>query len=450
MSSAVMSIKDRLEFIEVDGAARAALDEFMPTLKRELPAVLAAFYQHVRSYPELAAMFKGDQGMERAGKAQEEHWLRLFSGRFDDDYVASVRRIGLMHSRIGLAPQWYIGGYSFILHRVLAVASRTFTSRLHPAAAQARTVALLRALTQAVMLDMDLAISIYLEENKAAYDRMLTSLADGFVGKVEPLVGNVSSRSALLADTARSMSVMAEEASRQATMVAAAGEEASTNVQTVATASEQLHASVQEISRQVVQSTRITTEAVASAQRTNATIEGLITAAQKIGEVMKLISDIAAKTNLLALNATIEAARAGEAGKGFAVVASEVKGLANQTAKATENIGAQVAMMQSATNEAVQAIQGIGGTIAQISEITTAISAAVEQQEAATQEIARNVHEAAGGTGQVAAGIGTVSQAARETGEAAATVLSASDDLGTSATTLREEVDTFLSRIRAA
>jgi len=445
-----LSIADRLVFLEITDESRAVLRAFLPSLERELRTVLAAFYEHLQRFPHLAAMFRDSHAIDRARKAQGEHWLKLFAGRFDDEYVGSVRRIGQMHSRIGLEPRWYIGGYAFILGRINALASGAFVNRFAPAKAQRQTAILLRALNQAVMLDMDIAISIYLEESKTAYDGKLSVLADEFSNKVEPLVARVAAQAVSLGETAEKMSGTAEQASRQATIVAAAAEEASVNVQTVATASEELHASVQEISRQVTHSTRIGVEAVEMAKRTNATVEGLMEAAQKIGDVVRLINDIASQTNLLALNATIEAARAGEAGKGFAVVASEVKGLATQTANATENIGAQVTAMQGATHEAVQAIKDISATISAISEIATTIASAVEEQGAATQEISRNVQEAAQGTGQVAISIGGVNQAAGETGIAATTLLATANDLGSGARTLQAEVSAFLSDIRAA
>jgi methyl-accepting chemotaxis protein len=250
--------------------------------------------------------------------------------------------------------------------------------------------------------------------------------------------------------TAKDMSVTAAETSAQATTVAAATEQASANVQTVAAATEELSSSVAEIGRQVTQSTRIAGQAVTEADRTNTTVQGLSAAAQKIGDVVSLISDIASQTNLLALNATIEAARAGEAGKGFAVVASEVKSLANQTAKATEEIAGQVAAMQGATVEAVEAIKRIGGTIGSINEIATTIASAVEEQGAATQEIARNVQEAAQGTGQVSSNIVGVNQAASETGAASSQVLASAEELGRQAERLRADVDSFLAEIRAA
>jgi methyl-accepting chemotaxis protein len=218
----------------------------------------------------------------------------------------------------------------------------------------------------------------------------------------------------------------------------------------VATATEELSSSIAEITRQVTQSARIAGQAVEESSRTTSTVRGLAEGAAKIGDVVKLINDIAGQTNLLALNATIEAARAGEAGKGFAVVAAEVKNLATQTAKATEEIAAQVGMIQQATGNSVAAIEGIGGTIGQINEIATTIASAVEEQGAATQEISRNVQQASAGTQEVSSNIGGVSQAAAETGAAASQVLSAADELSRQAETLRKEVGTFLADVRAA
>jgi len=250
--------------------------------------------------------------------------------------------------------------------------------------------------------------------------------------------------------TSQRLSVTAEGASRQATAVAAAAEQASTNVQTVASSTEELSASVAEIGRQVTQSTMIAGQAVNEAGRTNLAVRDLSAAARKIGDVVKLISDIASQTNLLALNATIEAARAGEAGRGFAIVASEVKSLATQTAEATEEISAQVASMRGATDDAVQAIGGISGTITSINEIATTIATAVEEQDAATREIARNVQEAAKGTTEVSSNIAGVDQAASETGAAAEQVFASAEELSEQARILRTEIAHFLANIRAA
>jgi methyl-accepting chemotaxis protein len=278
----------------------------------------------------------------------------------------------------------------------------------------------------------------------------MNKLAGDFEHGVRASLDTLASAATEMRATSQSMSATAEETSAQATTVAAAAEQASANVQTVASATEELSSSVSEIGRQVSESTRIAGQAVGEATRTDATVQGLSAAARKIGDVVKLISDIASQTNLLALNATIEAARAGEAGKGFAVVASEVKSLANQTARATEEIAAQVAAMQGATSEAVEAIHRIGGTIGALNEIATTIAAAVEEQGAATQEIARNVHEAAQGTGQVSSNIVGVNQAAAETGAAASQVLLSAEELGRQAEMLRADVDSFLAHIRAA
>jgi methyl-accepting chemotaxis protein len=253
-----------------------------------------------------------------------------------------------------------------------------------------------------------------------------------------------------MTQTATGMSETAESTAGRAAAAASASGNASTNVQTVAAAAEELASSVSEISRQVAAAARVAATASERAGRTNESVQGLADAAQKIGEVVKLISAIAGQTNLLALNATIEAARAGEAGKGFAVVASEVKSLATQTAKATEEIAQQVSAIQGATGDAVTAIKEIGTVIAEVNEISATIAAAVEQQGAATQEIARNAQQAAAGTSEVAQNISGVTEAAGKTGSAAAGMLEAVAAVTKQSAALRAEVDGFLRQIRAA
>ncbi len=280
--------------------------------------------------------------------------------------------------------------------------------------------------------------------------QMMVALADDLEASVGGVVEAVSAASTEMQSSAQAMASTAEHTSAQSSEVAAAAEQASANVETVATAAEELSASIGEISRQVSQSSEIASDAVKEAERTNEMVLGLADAAQKIGEVVELITDIAEQTNLLALNATIEAARAGDAGKGFAVVASEVKNLANQTARATEEIGSQIGGIQTATKDAVGAIQGIGGTIGKINEIASAIAAAVEEQGAATGEIARNVEQAANGTQTVTSNISGVTTAAGETGQAAGEILSATGELSQQSERLKAEVDKFLEQIRAA
>ena len=271
-----------------------------------------------------------------------------------------------------------------------------------------------------------------------------------FEGTVRTALDNLAQSANSMQSTAQSMSSTADQSNALVNAVASAAEETSVNVQTVSSGTEQLSSSIEEISKQVVTSAAIAKKAVDEAGATDATVQSLADSASRISVVVDLIQTIASQTNLLALNATIEAARAGEAGRGFAVVASEVKSLASQTAKATEEIRTQIASMQQVTTSAVGAIQGIGRIIGEINDVTTTIAAAVEEQGAATREIARNIQHAAGGTSEVSSNIVGVSTASAEAGAAANEVLGASDALRREADMLRGEIDAFLNNMRAA
>jgi methyl-accepting chemotaxis protein len=315
--------------------------------------------------------------------------------------------------------------------------------------AMARTVAVFK--TNALEVNR-LRADQEAQKQRAADERRKTmsDLAERFEANAGGIVSGVTSAATELQATAQSMAATAEETTRQATTVAAASERATENVQTVASAAEELSASIREIGQQVTQASIMIQDGVQQATRSNEQVRGLTAAAEKIGDVVKIISDIAAQTNLLALNATIEAARAGDAGKGFAVVASEVKALATQTAKATGEIAAQIKAIQEATQISAQSIQSVTETIGKVSETATAIASAVEEQGAATQEISRNVIQAAQGTQEVSGNIEGVSQAAQQTGAASVQVLASAGELSRNGEALKVQVELFLREVRAA
>jgi methyl-accepting chemotaxis protein len=393
--------------------------------------------------------------------------LVLSYGLYMDDIEADVNAVLLRLGLIGIGLLAVMGALSWLVARDILTALNRQKDRMQEIASGhldqpvtetdrgdevGRMAETLEVLRQTAMTARTLEAEQVASKERSEKDKReaLIALANRFDASVGQLVGLMASGSHELETTAKSMTVTAENTNQRASVVGSAATEASTRVQTVAAAAEELSSSIGEISRQVAQSASITTRAVERARHTDTIVRALADGAQQIEHVAELISSIAAQTNLLALNATIEAARAGEAGRGFAVVAAEVKSLASQTAEATKEIGNRIAQIQSATNEAVDAIDGITTTIEEVSVIAATIGSAIEQQGSATSEIARNVTQTAQATKDVTSNIGGVSTAANETGNAAGLVLSAASNLSKQAEQLSDEVSTFLAGVRAA
>ena len=436
-------ISPRLRFARIDQETVADLRAAWPTIEAAVPGILERFYRHVSSEPRLSALV-GSRSKDLAS-AQARHWARVFGGRFDEDYARSVVAIGQAHHRIGLEPLWYIGGYQFVLNEIVAVLVAKSGWR------KKRLARSLIAVNKAVLLDMDLAISVYqdvlLEERSRQAEHLETQIA-AFRGSSAQMLERVRARSEAMLGTAAEMSDVAEGARTQATSAAAAAEETSTMVASVASASEELNASIEEIGRQISAATGIVDKANAMTSRMAEAMGTLAESGSKIGTVVGLIQAIAAQTNLLALNATIEAARAGEAGKGFAVVASEVKNLAGQTARATEEISRQVDDIQNGTGAAVGAIEEIGTIVRDIGGVTGSIAAAIVEQSAVTRDIAQSVTQAAEGTAVLARTVASVETVITRTSENAGIVDETAKDFGTQSAALAEEVRGFLARLR--
>ena len=330
-------------------------------------------------------MFSSEAAIRHAKEAQIKHWMTISAASFDSSYVQSVTRIGQAHNRLGLEPRWYIAGYSMIVSGLLReIGTQTAQGWFAGSASREKRAALQGAMTRAAMLDMDLAVSVYLDAAREQQQTTVHRLARDFESAIGEIINTVSSASTELEASAGSLTRTAEMTEQLSATVASASDEASANVQSVASATEELTSSVNEIGRQVTESAAIAEEAVHQAKQTDSDISELSRTAERIGDVLKLITSIAEQTNLLALNATIEAARAAMPAAASPWSPSEVKALAAQTAKATEDISQHIQGIQTATEASVTAIRKIGGTIQRISEIGATIAAAVEQQNAAT------------------------------------------------------------------
>ena len=433
---------DRLAGMNIDDDAREILRELRPLLEPHIHAAVDAAFDQIFRFAEVQQAYR-NVDMAEAKRAQRQHWLDdVLAATFSEEQLAHSIEMGERRQRAGLALRWYFVFWSTIFSHLVAATVRAYRRRPE------RMAHVLSVLARTVMYDLELFTAVYVHAAEGAAETALNRQADSFEQEVAEVAKTVAQSVSELRGTAEAMSALAVATAEQASAALTAEERAGSNVQAVATATDELIGAIQDISRQVTQSTEIAGSAVQEAQRTNALVHGLVEAAGRIGDVVKLIRDIAAQTNLLALNATIEAARAGEAGKGFAVVAGEVKSLANQTAKATDNISGQIAAVQKATRDAVTAIESIGRTIGQVSEIAAAIAAAVGQQRAATQAIAENAQQVARGSGEAHDSMIAVTGSAGQTGESARSVLTEVADLTRQTDRLAAEVERFLGRIR--
>ncbi|WP_339781996.1 globin-coupled sensor protein [uncultured Thalassospira sp.] len=432
----------RLAFVDLNETRRSHLREIWPVIDKNLPTMLDSFYKKIMARPDLAAIIGNTSRVEGLKRAQSNHWKTLFNGHFDDHYFEEVRRIGLAHERIGLTPEAYVSGYNFILGLIISLLHQTFRKR--------RDVGdLIAAASTAVIIDMEMAITIYYEETQNTYKRRLADMSDDFQTTVSKVVNAVASSAGDMSNAAEALVDSVQQTRNQTNDARGAAEISADNAATVAGAAEELEGSIREISSQVNRASTISQEVEGAVKSTSDTIGILNVTAQEIGTVVDLIDKIASQTNLLALNATIEAARAGDAGKGFAVVASEVKNLANQTAKATGDITAQINAVQETTHRAVDAIKGVTSQISAIVESVTAISAAVEQQASATGEISLNINAVSNANSNVNNSLEHVGATADHTGSVADEVLSASQALRNHAETLRRDVESFLKRLSA-
>lgn len=452
-------IQSRVEFHKIDSSDASVLREYKEIVLAELGPVLDAFYLHLAKYGVSPSFFRSAAHVERAKASQLRHWGTLLDANFDDAYERSVSVIGETHRRIGLDTSLYIGGYNFIMTGIVAAlgnrslpkpVGNPFIDRMLGRQGTTRLTALKGALIKASLLDMDIAVAVYIEAGQRDRLAALDSLAEKFDAVIGGVVDTVGETVRDLRGAAGSMQAAAERTTSQSVDLAAAARLASSSVDTVAHAADELASSVQEIGRQVTSTVDIVSKVRETADDAHGRVQDLSSASDRIGSVVTLIKEIASKTNLVALNATIEAARTGAQGKGFAVVAQEVKALALQTASATAEIGQQIAAIQASTSSAVDIIDEIGSVVSRLNGTASAIASAVDEQSAATVEIARNAQQAAGGTSSVSASTEGLAEAASCGNEAAAAILASATRLMEQTERLRDVSANFVATIRAA
>ena len=441
-------ISERLRFAGIDDEARALLREIRPIVAVELPGVLEVFYRHIRHFPEVCRLFPNETVLGRARQMQIAHWDLITEAAYDSQYANSVRRIGEVHCRLGLEPRWYIGGYNFILARLIARIGRPKAAWRLGREHRMQRAAI--ALNRAALLDMDLAIGVYLEAERRKRQETLEGLAGNFEQVVATVVRSVTAAANDLQASAGQLAVSSSETLQQADAATESSLEATTNIEAVAGATDALALSLSEVGRQIAASGLVSTRAVTEAQQISGQVGELTGSVDRIDGIVDVIREIAGKTRLLAMNASIEAARAGETGRGFSVVAAEVKLLATQTAHATSEIDAQIGTIRDFTQYVAAAVGTIRRTIDEMNGIGADIAGAIADQEQATQQTAGNLQQAWQSSAEVANSIVSVTRRASESSAASAHALSATTDLARQAGSLMSEAEIFLTTVRAA
>lgn len=431
----------RLSFIGITELHGKALKAAWPHLESEMPSVLDRFYGHLLQYTQLKPLLGSTENVQRLKVAQRAHWAQLFEGTFQPAYFDKAVAIGTAHQRIGLEPRWYVAAYAIVLGDILAIVRRAVKRK--------EIDITVDAVTKAVMLDMELAISVYIEAGNGVLRKELQSLASTLDENVHGSVAVIVDHADDLNRAAGNLTGATGRVELATTSVASASEEATTSVETIAAATEELSASVGEVSRQMDGTSVAISDVTSEAGRIADVVNGLSEEVQRIGSVVDLIRDVADQTNLLALNATIEAARAGEAGKGFAVVASEVKALAAQTGNATKEIADQVARVQAKTGNAVSGIDRIGDAVTRLQNISEEVNAVVREQGRATAEIAQNVQQTASGTREVSGRINEVVDEMSSLQEMATSLQGVAGGLSSATGSLNEQVSETIESLRS-
>ncbi len=445
-----VNLDDLRRYYQVDEEFVALMRAHKAFLIQIFAENIGAMYDQIRRFVDADSAYQKEETVALAKATSIRHWSNAFDGRFDADYRASAAEVYELRCRFGLDPQGYMGGYSFIMSRMIEAIGLQFPpKRLRYFANKCRTQ-LQTAVSRLVMLDMAYAIDVYLEASRQEQRKTFNHLALSFENAVGGIAGHVLSTAEHLRTTAASLTQSAETTNIQSMAAATASKQAATSVEAISTATNHLSQAIGEISMQVHRSNRIAGQAAGEADQTQAEVRGLAEVAERIGGIVELIRNIAGQTNMLALNATIEAARAGEAGRGFAVVAQEVKSLADATARATAEIGAQVAGIQEATQHVASFIGSIAGTTRQVSAIAFAVEGAVAEQAKVTQEIARRIEEASHGTNAVTSNIVGATQSAADSSVAANALLKSATELTNQAGVLSQQVAHFLRTVRAA